>query len=281
MVESQINQIKKNLSRNLTIDLIKKLPEKWEKIGDVLIFRLPSELLNYKTEIGKTYSDILNSKTVLNEIGTVSGIFRKPKVEIIYGSSDTITVHKENGIRFKLDPIKIMFSSGNMDERIRMANISNENETVVDLFAGIGYFTIPIGVHSKPEKIFAVEINPVSFDFLKQNIVLNDVTNNIVPLYGDNREIAPENTADRVIVGYLEKTHDYLPIAIKCLKNKSGFIHFHTLCSKEINPEKNLKMIKTIGDKQNVKTKLLKQVHVKSYAPGVDHFVFDLKIDEK
>jgi len=33
-----------------------------------------------------------------------------------------------------------MFSSGNMDERIRMSMISDKNEVVVDLFAGIGYF---------------------------------------------------------------------------------------------------------------------------------------------
>ncbi len=58
-----------------------------------------------------------------------------------------------------------MFSSGNMNERIRMSNISKPNEVVVDLFAGIGYFTLPIAVYSKPKKIYACEKNPISYDF--------------------------------------------------------------------------------------------------------------------
>ena len=281
MAEAPIDQIIKNLSRNLSKELIKKLPKKWEKIGNVLIINLPSELLKYKTEIGMTYSEILQCKTVLNNVGGISGIFRKPNVKIIYGPADTATVHKENGIRFKLDPIKIMFSSGNMDERIRLASISNENEIIVDIFAGIGYFTIPLAVHSNPMKIFACEINPVSFEFLKQNIILNDVAKNVSPILGDNREIAPKNIADRVIMGYLENNYDYLSTAINCLRNKSGFIHFHTLCSNDKTPGKTLKMIRNIGDNNKVKINFLKQVHVKSYAPGVDHFVFDLKIDGK
>jgi len=59
-----------------------------------------------------------------------------------------------------------MFSSGNMDERIRMSMISDKNEVVVDLFAGIGYLLCRMAVYSKPEKIYACEINPVAYDYL-------------------------------------------------------------------------------------------------------------------
>ena len=43
------------------------------------------------------------------------------------------------------------------------------------MFAGIGYFTIPIAVHSNVKKIYAIEINPVSYNFLCENIKLNKV----------------------------------------------------------------------------------------------------------
>ena len=166
MIETPFDQIKKSLSKSIPSKLINNIPDKWEKIGDVLILRLSSELDKYKQQIGGKYANVLNCKTVLRDICGISGIYREPNVEIIYGSNKTETIHKENGIRYKLDPRKIMFSSGNMDERIRMATISNKDETIVDMFSGIGYFTLPIAVYSKPKKIFACEINPIAYDYL-------------------------------------------------------------------------------------------------------------------
>lgn len=219
MIETPLEKIKKSLKNNISLELTNFLPEKWEKIGDVLIVKLDEKLKSYGEEIGKTYAEVLHCKTVLNDVGGISGIYREPNVEILYGSENTEVVHKENGIRYKLDVAKIMFSSGNMDERLRMANISNKNETVVDLFAGIGYFTLPMAVYSKPRKIFSCEINPVAYKYLCKNIVLNHVTSIVNPLFGDNRIIAPKNVAERVIMGYFEDTEKFLPTAFDCLKN--------------------------------------------------------------
>ncbi|MCJ2533880.1 MAG: class I SAM-dependent methyltransferase family protein, partial [Candidatus Thermoplasmatota archaeon] len=213
MIETPLEKIKKSLKNNISLELTNFLPEKWEKIGDVLIVKLDEKLKSYGEEIGKTYAEVLHCKTVLNDVGGISGIYREPNVEILYGSENTEVVHKENGVRYKLDVAKIMFSSGNMDERLRMANISNKNETVVDLFAGIGYFTLPMAVYSKPRKIFSCEINPVAYKYLCKNIVLNHVPSIVNPLFGDNRSIAPKNVAERVVMGYFEDTEKFLPTA--------------------------------------------------------------------
>jgi tRNA wybutosine-synthesizing protein 2 len=141
-----------------------------------------------------------------------------------------------------------------------MANVSNIDETVVDLFAGIGYFTMPMAVYSKPKKIFACEINPVSYSFLCENIVLNDVTAIVEPLQGDNRNIAPKDVADRVIMGYLEDTYRFLPTASI--------------------PNRSLKFIQKVAKKYNRKSELLTCKNIKSYAPGISHVVLDVKIDE-
>ena len=281
MVETPFDQIQKSLSKKIPARLISKLPKKWEKNGDVVTVVLPLDLENFKEIIGKKYAEILNCKTALNNIGVISGEYREPNVEIIYGSKNTVTVHRENEIRYKLDPQKIMFSSGNMDERIRMANISNEKETVVDLFAGIGYFTLPIAVYSRPKKIFACEKNPVSYDYLCQNITLNNVNSIVEPLHGDNRKVAPKNIADRVIMGYIDKTHKFLPTAFECLKNCTGVVHYHNTFSNETVPEKPMKTVKELAGKKGCKVELLKYKHVKSYAPGISHFVFDIKVGEK
>ncbi|MDH7517108.1 MAG: class I SAM-dependent methyltransferase family protein [Candidatus Thermoplasmatota archaeon] len=278
MIETPFDQIKKLLQKEIPLKLIDKIPDKWEKIGDVVIIKLPKELRRYRKNIGKAYAEVLSCKTALEDVSGITGVYREPNVEIIYGKKETETIHKENNIRYKLDPQKIMFSSGNMDERIRMATISNKNETVVDLFAGIGYFTLPMAVYSKPKRIFACEINPVAYKYLCDNIVLNNVTSIVQPLFGDNKETAPRNVADRVVMGYIEDTHKFLQTAIDCLKNKTGFIHYHEVCPDELFPDRPLKHINKLSEENGRKAEFVKHRYIKSYAPGVGHYVLDIKI---
>ena len=280
MTNTPFKQIKKHLSEDIPEDLIKKIPDKWEKIGDVLILTISKDLKKYYKTIGKAYSEILNCKTVLNDIGGIKGEYRKPNVKRIYGTDETETVHKENGIKFKIDPKKIMFSSGNMDERLRMAKISNNNEIVVDLFAGIGYFTLPMAVYSKPKKIIACEKNPTAYKYLCENIVLNNVVDIVEPLKGDNRITAPKNIANRVIVGYIGETNKFISTAFDCLKNRTGIIHFHDKFPEKDVPKIPLNNIQKIADEKNNTAKLLKFKHVKSYAPGIGHYVFDIGIEK-
>jgi tRNA wybutosine-synthesizing protein 2 len=281
MVENPLNLIKKTLLKDVSKDLVRKIPDKWEKMGDVLTIKLPVDLRRYSYIIGKSYAKTLKCKTVLNDIGGISGIYREPNVEVIYGSKNTVTIHKENGIKFKLDPQRIMFSSGNIDERIRMANISNKNEIVVDLFAGIGYFSIPMAVYSKPKKIYACEINPISYNYLLKNIIINSVVSIIEPKKGDNRKISPKNIANRAILGYFGDTYKFLPTAFDCLKNHSGIIHYHDTFPKELIPVRPLKIVKKIAEGYNRTIKLLKYKNVKTYAPGINHCVLDIQIDVK
>jgi tRNA wybutosine-synthesizing protein 2 len=278
MNETPFEIIKKSLSLIITSDLVDLVPDKWEKIGDILVLKINPKLETYKNIISEKYASILGCKAVLQDMGGISGSYRVPNVKLIFGSKNTITTHNENGIRFKLDPTKIMFSSGNVDERIRMAEISNENETVIDFFAGIGYFSIPMAFHSKSKIIYACEINPVAYGFLCENIVLNNVTENVQPLEGDNRIVAPFNVADRVIMGNFGKTHIYLPTAFKCLKKSGGFIHYHDLLPDRSIPNQPLKIIEKEGKKEYLKTRLINLKKIKSYAPGITHFVLDIKV---
>jgi len=281
MVLNPIDKIRYNLTGLIPSDLIEKIPDKWEKIGDIGIIKLHFQLKDYSREIGEIFAENLDCKTILNDVGGIKGLFREPNTEIIYGSIDTETIHKENSIRFKLDPQKIMFSSGNMDERIHIANVSNENEIVVDLFAGIGYFSIPIAVFSKPKKVFSCEINPIAYQYLCENIVLNDVTGIVEPIKGDSKFVAPKNIADRVILGYIGNTLSFLPTALESLKNRTGVIHYHDKFPDKKIPDKPIKDVESICKKFNCKYDFLAYRKVKSYAPGISHYVFDFGIDEK
>ena len=280
MRTTPFESIKKKLSPVLSSSLMNRLPDKWEKIGTVVTIKLPDELKQHQEIIGTAYREVLRCKTVLNDKGGILGVYRKPIVELLSGDRITETIHTEQGIRFKMDPQRIMFSSGNMTERRRMATISNSRETVVDLFAGIGYFTLPIAVYSKPKKIFACEINPIAYRYLCANIVLNHVTDIIEPLCGDNRKTAPKDCADRVILGYLQEPWSFLTVALECLKNQIGILHYHEVVPCESIPELPLKRIQTAAKNTHRSVELLKINKIKSYAPRIHHVVLDVRITE-
>ncbi len=253
------------------------LPRKWELLGDVVLMKIPQELEDVKEEVARVYAEELNAKTVLQDLG-IEGDFREPKVELLWGE-ETETLHKENGVKFKLDCAKLMFSSGNIDERIRMATIAKKDEVIVDMFAGIGFFSIPMAVHSKPDKVYALEKNPIAFHYLCENVKLNHVEDLIIPVLGDNREFKKVGIADRVVMGYLEDTQLFLPKALAFLKEEGGIIHYHEKCPNELLEKRPLKNVKQEVEKIGRRMELLEMKTVKSYAPGVSHVVLDVRVN--
>lgn len=278
MRQTPFASIQKTLSSLIPPELLRHLPVKWEKIGTVVTIRVPEELTQYKKIIGKAYAEALGCSTTLNDIGGISGMYRNPVVEVIFGPSTTETIHIENGVRFKVDPQKIMFSSGNMSERRRMATIAHPDETVVDLFAGIGYFSLPMAVYSKPKKIVACEINPIAFSYLQKNVILNHVSSIVEPIFGDNRKTAPKDCADRVVAGFLKEPQNFLQVAFECLRQGKGILHFHELVPAESIPTQPLAHIEMVAQHFHRSIELLNVTNVKSYAPRIHHVVLDVRI---
>jgi tRNA wybutosine-synthesizing protein 2 len=211
------------------------------------------------------------------KLGRINGLKREPDVEVIVGDG-TETVHRENKCSFKLDVARIMWSKGNTTERKRMSQLPDDGETIVDMFAGIGYFSIPMAVHSNPEKIYSVEINPVSHGYLCDNVKLNKVENIIEPLLGDCRELAPKNCADRVLMGYIGNTNEYLDVAMEVLKD-DGMIHYHESvpdCIKFVRPVERIKAAAETAGRGEVE--IIKKRIIKPYSPGVYHVVVDAKV---
>lgn len=253
--------------------LLDYIPRRYKIIGDIILIKIPEELEEYKHVIGKTLLELHpRCKSVWRDFGK-EGMLRLPRVELIAGSGSE-TVHRENGCLFKLDITKVMFSPGNQAERMRMAKIVNDGEVVVDMFAGIGYFTIPIAVHKNPRKIYAIEINPISYHYLLENIKLNRV-GCVNPVLGDSMFMTPEGVADRVIMGHLF-CHKFLPVAIRALKN-DGVIHYHE-STPEVILSRPIERIKRVCERLGKEFKILSFRKVKNYSPGVHHVVVDAYI---
>jgi len=244
---------------------------KWKKIGNILI--LDNKFTVQSDKQLKELSDKHKVKTVM-KVDHIHGTKREPVIKLLYGE-DTETINKENGCLFKLDLKKVMWSKGNNNERIRIAKLVEDNETVIDMFAGIGYFSIPIGVHSNAKQVYSIEINPNSFHYLKENIKLNKI-NNIIPLLGDCMDITSEYSADRIIMGYVKTTHHYLKTAIDSL-NKGGVIHYHETVPEKLMDTRPINRIKEVAGDRSVE--FLRLNKVKKYSPGVFHVVCDARIN--
>ena len=259
---------------DLPEDVLAHLPMKWEYVGDIVILKLHPSADPYVSRIGEVYADNLDVATVCVDRKGVSGEFRHPDMQVIHGT-DTESVRLENGIRYRFDVTKVMFASGNIDERERMKNLDCSGETIVDMFAGIGYFTLPLAKFSGAKRIIACEKNPESFAFLKRNIELNDVQDIVESVLGDNRDLPGHAIADRILMGYVQTTSEFLPKALDLIK-KGGIIHYHDTFYVNEYRER----IRTIFDEACGQDgyEILGIREVKSFAPSVSHYVADVRI---
>jgi len=273
------NKLKNKLKNKLSEKNLKALPHGYQIVGKIFLIKLRPELLKYKKTIGKSILELFPYIHSVGLIKEIKGIKRKPRIEIICGCKNTQTLHKEYGCKFLLDVSKIMWSQGNKDERIRIVKLVKANETIVDMFAGIGYFSLGLGKFTESKRIYSIEINPISYHYLWENIKLNKLEGKIFPILGDCLEICNElgRIADRVIMGFLPTPKDYLESAAKIVK-KNGMIHYHSILRK-VEDQKNLLLeIESVFSKTGLKVKLINFKKVKSYAPKVNHVVLDVNV---
>ncbi|MCX6694306.1 MAG: SAM-dependent methyltransferase [Methanomicrobiales archaeon] len=151
----------------------------------------------------------------------VRGPMRLPDAEVIYGSSGEVC-HREGGVSFRFDPMAVMFAQGNYTEKVRVATSVGPGERVADMFAGIGYFTIPVALHGGT--VHAMEINPGAYQYLLTNISENGVASRVNPACGDCRDLLI-GVYDRIIMGHFD-AHSMLADALAHVRPGS-ILHLH------------------------------------------------------
>lgn len=266
----------KALKGEMEEDCLSMLPAGFQTIGTVAVLNLKPELKKHKEQIGRCMLELFpRLKSVCIKLDGVKGEERLPAVEKAAGNG-TETVHRESGCLYRLDVTKVMFSKGNIRERDRLAGIVKDGETIIDMFCGIGYFSIPIAKFAKPDKLYAIDINPTSIKYLKENIRLNKL-DNIEPICCDNRK-APARLlgiADRVLMGYLPGTDKFLDAAFGFLKKGGGIIHFHDIYKDDELWGKPLGILESYAAKYKMRIRVLEKHVVKSYSPKTKHVVID------
>ncbi len=267
-------RIREILSRELPEGFIQLLPKHWVQIGDVLILPLRPELEPYKRRIAEVYAEVIGAKTVLRK-GRICGEFRETNYELLYGNS-TVTIHVENGVKYKLDVAKVMFSPANVKERVRMAKVAKPGELVVDMFAGVGHLSLPMAVH-RGARVIAIEKSPYTFRFLVENIWLNGVQDLMTPYNMDNRDFPGESIADRILMGYVVTTHEFIPKALSIAKDEA-MIHYHNTVPEKLRPEEPFATFRRVAREHGYEAEKLNELVIKRYAPGVWHVVVDVRV---
>lgn len=269
--------LKQKLSKATGIS-VGKLPSSYQIVGDIMLVKLMKiKSPKQKQKIAQAILKLLPYVKTVCEIKEIKGELREPSVKVLAGNG-TVTVHKENEILYKIDVSKIMFSKGNLSERKRLLNQVKDGEIIVDMFAGIGYFSLPIAKFTKAKEMIALEKNPVAYNFLTDNIALNKITN-LIAIQGDCITAARSfpAKADRILMGYFPGTEQFLPAAIWMAK-PGCIVHFHNIYAEKELWKTPLDQIEAASKALNREYEILVKKKVKSYSPKKWHVVVDFKI---
>jgi len=272
-------RVRRRLAEAAGSKLAAAMPSGYHRFGRVLVIQRPAALAPYDTLLGAAWQQELGVATVLVKSGPVDGELRTPRLKCVAGAS-TETEVVEYGVRWRFDAARIMFAAGNRTERSRVGRLVRPGESVVDLFAGIGYFAIPAALPGRAARVFAVEKNPVAVHYLRENAELNGVASRLAVVPGDNRSVElPRGAFDRAILGYLPSAFPWVARAVELLRPSGGWMHVHTVA--DVRAPLSATAHAVAGLAADAGAMATEPGHVrvvKPYGPGRHHVVVDLRV---
>jgi tRNA (guanine37-N1)-methyltransferase len=201
----------------------------FDQIGDIVIVKIPDALLAKKQLIADAIlANVKTAKAVFAQASAVRGDFRIRDLELLAGEDRTTTEYKEHGCRFKVDVARAYFSPRLSTERQRIANLVQDNETVINMFAGVGTYSIIIAKLVKTCRVYSIDSNPVANELCIQNAKMNKVSDRVIPVCDDAAhaiESGLAGTADRVLMPLPERAKEFIGPAVSALKEK-GVVHY-------------------------------------------------------
>ncbi len=288
--------IEEALEDKLPQNILELVPKSYDIVGKIAIVEFDQintvddkNLLHYKKKVAKALVSVNKSvETVYEKKSEVKGKHRLKELKVIYGDDNPETIHKENDCLFKLDVKKTYFTPRLVFERKRISsNIFKKQETIVDMFAGVGPFSIQIAKNNEVN-IYAFDVNPSAYKYLIENIEINQMKGEVIAYNMDVNELLnPEHklgnslkhTIDRIIMNLPEQSINFLDVACFLMKKPTGILHFYQFCEKPNPIKKGIENLNT-----NLKDcgwhieEILNSKVVKPFSPKSDLIVIDLKL---
>ena len=272
--------LKKTLEDVLSEKESDELFSAFDQVGDIIIVRIPDSLLSKKEIIGKTLLEqVKTAKSVFYQASSVEGDFRTRDLEILAGENKTETEYKEFGCRFIVDVEKAFFSPRLSTERDRIADLVQEGETVINMFGGVGMFSI-IAAKRKKCTVYNIDINPIAAKLCEKNIELNKLAGKVISIHGDAAKIVEEklqDKGDRVLMLLPERSDEFLDSAILAAKN-NGIIHYYSHIHADEKSKAAKLSEKHYSEITPVKSNILDSKIVRAVGPRYYQTVVDVRI---
>ncbi|NXV17113.1 TYW2 protein, partial [Cepphus grylle] len=249
------DELQRLLGESWSEELECDVPHAWQRHGDLVLLSednfqaAPWEKLG--PALWETVASALGAQRLARRGRVLPDGMRSPSVTLLLGQDGWVE-HVDNGIRYTFDVTKCMFSPGNITEKLRVASLPCSGEVLVDLYAGIGYFTLPYLVHAAAAFAHACEWNSHAVEALRRNLALNGVQDRCRVHHGDSRQVSSadqprslqphtassspplsfqlelQDVADRVNLGLIPSSEEGWPVACRVLKKGTGgVLHIH------------------------------------------------------
>ncbi len=206
----------------------------FDQVGRIIVLKIPDVLLEKRKIIGETLLErVKTAESVFCQSSDVGGDFRTRRLELLAGRDSTETEYRENGCRFVVDVEKAFFSPRLSTERLRIADMVQDSDVIVNMFAGIGMFSI-VAAKSKRCTVYSIDINPKASMLCERNIAINKMAGNVISINGDATDMVKnlENISTRTLMLLPERSDEFLGSAIQATKD-DGIIHFYAHTSAE------------------------------------------------
>jgi len=274
---------------SIASELWQQVPKKWETKGKVVLFS-PGVYEDWPEQVWERTAIFLKArgigiKNTIQKCPEDEQDYRRPKVDIKWPHDmDPLVVQDDNGIQYYFDVTQIMFSRGNIKEKLRVARFAASGDIVLDLFAGIGYWAFPIIRHAHAERVVACEWNPVAAECLRMGARINNIEEKITVIEGDNcSEVTQKELErwvfDRVFLGLIPSSERAFPVACQYLR-RDRVCHLHVHFN--IHEDEEEKVVADIIDKfKKLSGRGVELAHlerVKWYKPRIRHCVIDLRV---
>jgi len=214
-------------------------------------------------------------RTVIAPVSDVEGEFRTRRFWHVTGEDRTSTIHKEHGLRYKIDLQEAYFTPRLGTERLRIISQTKPSDVVLDMFAGVGPFALPVA--RRCQKVIAIDKNPLAVKYMRENALMNKI-DNIEIFEGDARDLAVryECTADQVIMNLPHSASEFLDPAIRAAKD-GGIVHYYAM-SPEEDLYGDLRKIERSAEKLGANVELAYKGIVRSYSPRRYNVVIDFRV---
>ena len=197
-------------------------------VGDIAIVRLVGFTVREKKKVARALlEELKNVRVVMEQEGGIEGDYRLRSLTHIAGERRTLTIHRENGCAFKVDVAKCYFSPRLSTERLRVAEEVKPQELVLNMFAGVGPFSILIAKRARA-RVESCELNALAAGLHEENNRLNKVGRLVSVRNADAADLAKvtDSKFDRILMPHPSAADRYLPTALLMAK-KGAKIHYY------------------------------------------------------